>query len=173
MKFDPEPSYMDFSSCLFFHGGVVANYAITPIHLAQIEFYYDPKGCNAEESGLGYKYEYRLNYISIPLLYRIQPFPSFGAYGTSGFQFSFLTSAKESWEGSEMDVKDNYKTTDLGWVIGVGADLPYRISVDIRYILGLMDVYDPDFGDTYQMEDEKRRNNVFQISARIRIIGNH
>jgi len=110
--------------------------------------------------------------LSIPVLYRIQALPTFGIYGTTGFQTSFLTSAKESLEGSETDVKDYYKNTDFGWVIGAGADLPFRVSVDIRYILGLMDEYDPQYGGSFQI-DEKRKNYVLQFSVRFRIIGDH
>ncbi|MBN2480536.1 MAG: PorT family protein [Bacteroidales bacterium] len=151
-------------SILGYHGGIYVNYFLTDILAVQPEALLSMKGSKWEDPVWNGKDI--LNYIEIPLLIRYQPFEIFNIQ--AGPQFSYLFLAKRIEDGSDEkeDAKEFYKNGDVGLVIGAEANLPFRINLTIRYILGLSDVAvtDPDY--TY-----KWTNNVLQISAGFRLYG--
>lgn len=104
----------------------------------------------------------KLRYVSLPLLLKVHG-KRFGAY--VGPQFSLLMNAKEEKEmGSELDVKDKYKSADLAGVAGVeysvGANNRFVFSA--RYQFSINDVW-KDAGP-----GESIRNTGFQVTAGFR-----
>ncbi len=56
------------------------------------------------------------------------------------------------------NVKDSFKNSDTSLALGVGWELPMRLTVDARYNLGLSDISDDPAFDTI-------KNQVWQISV--------
>ncbi|MGK7395020.1 MAG: porin family protein [Candidatus Cyclobacteriaceae bacterium M3_2C_046] len=93
-----------------------------------------------------------LNYVNIPVLgrfYLVQ-----GLSIDVGPQIGFLVSAVKG----EEDIKDKYKTFDLGVNFGLGLDLPFGLTAGARYYLGLGNINDEN------PEDFSITNSVFMIS---------
>jgi Outer membrane protein beta-barrel domain len=79
-----------------------------------------------------------------------------------GPQFGFLTGADSDYDPvsgtpSGADLEDYYKNSDVSLGMGIGWDLPMKITIDARYNLGLTDI-----DDNGSLEATK--NQVFQIS---------
>ncbi len=72
--------------------------------------------------------------LDIPLLFQYKLF--WRVWAQAGPQFSTFISAKQN----STDVKNNLNTTNFAGVIGLQANLPLRLSVSARYILGLTNI---------------------------------
>ena len=85
----------------------------------------------------------------------------------AGPQFGYLLSAsqKDKSRGDVINIDDYYKKPDLGIVMGVEANLPYRINLTVRYVIGLL----PTTTDVEYIEPWL--NNFFQVSVGFRIKG--
>ncbi|MBC7449145.1 MAG: PorT family protein [Hymenobacteraceae bacterium] len=61
-----------------------------------------------------------------------------------GPQIGFIVRANQeglnSGKATTFDVRSQYRATDYGVVIGAGANLPLRLTFDVRYIAGLADL---------------------------------
>lgn len=112
-----------------------ANLAIQP------EALFSQKGFKTK--GGGTDVTSTLTYISVPVLAKL----SFGTEGGSrpfvfaGPELGMMLSAKASGGGASVNIKDGFKSMDLGGVVGAGIDLG-KISLDARYGLGLSSVMD-------------------------------
>jgi hypothetical protein len=84
----------------------------------------------------------------------------------AGPQFGILVSAKEEFDGDKPDIKEDFKTTDIGLALGAEADLPVNVGVGIRYIIGLTNVIKE--GESF--DDTELKNGVFQIYVTFKII---
>lgn len=88
----------------------------------------------------------KLTYINVPILirYNVNSVLSFHV----GPQIGVLASAKEKFNGGTEDVKDGYKSTDLGVAVGANVDIK-KLNFTFRFVKGLSNVAesDPDFGD--------------------------
>lgn len=71
--------------------------------------------------------------LDVPLLFEYRIIPRIWAQ--AGPQFSMLLSAKSG----DTDVKDLFKSSDIGAAIGLEARLPFHINAGLRYILGFAD----------------------------------
>ncbi len=103
------------------------------------------------------------SYVNIPLIVKLYTIA--GINLQVGPQFGVLTSAKvETGQGAEEDVKDNLKKTDFSLALGVGWDLPFGLSVDGRYNLGLTDNNDTYITNSGATKSQLK-NQVWQISV--------
>src|SRR5690606_23342981 len=100
----------------------------------QPELVFSSMGSKDEDEG-----KYKLNYIALPVLVRIQIIDQL--HFLVGPQASFLMSANYEYESEEEDIKDFVKGLDFGAVFGVGADIS-RFNVGVRYGLGLSNISD-------------------------------
>jgi opacity protein-like surface antigen len=93
----------------------------------------------------------RMNYFDIPVLLRLTS--TGGTYFEIGPQFGFLTKADATYEGSansviedfdDFDVKNAFESTNIGLVLGFGADIDVTenifITTGIRLGYGFTDV---------------------------------
>lgn len=72
-------------------------------------------------------------------------------------QVGLLLSAKSKFQDEKFNVKDQFKTIDIGLPIGAGYEFMNRqFNLTLRYIIGLNDINDSTGG--------KRKNNVLQLS---------
>ncbi|MCD6012551.1 MAG: hypothetical protein K0Q79_2413 [Flavipsychrobacter sp.] len=72
--------------------------------------------------------------LDIPVLFQYKIF--WRIWAQAGPQFSTLISAKQN----STDVKNNFNTTNFAGVLGLQANLPFRLSVGARYVLGVTNI---------------------------------
>jgi len=131
------------SSLIGFHGGVQANIQLVNDFSIQPELLYSAQGTKVEveTSGDGdeiitTKAKVHLNYLSLPVLAQYRH--ASGLFVQTGPQLSYLLSAKMKAAGESMDMKDDFKKTDLSWVLGVGYTIADgKIGFNVRYNFGL------------------------------------
>jgi len=120
--------------------GAFALANITPMIGIQAEINYLTTGIWWDDDGLKVTEAY--GYLHIPVLLRARLMTE----GTvvpvvfAGPAVGILLSAK--WDGD--DEKDSFKSTDFGADLGVGAEIALsgmKFLIDLRYYLGLTDVY--------------------------------
>lgn len=149
---------------LRFHGGIYFNLFLLNKIAIQPEVIISGKGSYWNDP----YYDTRdlLTYIDLPVLIRYQPLKIVNIH--AGPQFGYLISAlQHDIESSEKtEIKEYYNNADFGIVFGVEANLPFRLNITLRYILGLSTVTaeDGDYIDPW-------KNNVLQLSAGLRIFG--
>ncbi len=101
--------------------------------------------------------EANFDYINIPIIAKF--YLPLGLNLQAGPQFGFLTKAQvEQTAGNFTSVKDASKSSDVSIAMGAGWDLPFGLTVDARYNLGVSKV-----NDTSGSGDVK--NRVFQVSV--------
>lgn len=106
------------------------------------------------------------SYVNIPLIVKLYTIA--GINLQVGPQIGLLTSAEAedynttSGQITKEDIKDDLKKTDFSLALGVGWDLPFGLSIDGRYNLGLSDVND-DGGSGASANSIK--NQVWQFSV--------
>jgi hypothetical protein len=121
--------------------GAFALANITPMIGIQAEINYLTTGIWWDDDGLKVVETY--GYLHIPVLVRARLMRegTFVPVVFAGPAVGILLSAK--WDGD--DVKDSFKSTDFGADLGVGAEIALgemKLLIDLRYYLGLTDVYE-------------------------------
>lgn len=150
----------DFKNITALHAGIYMNYFFGETVGIQPEILFSQKGSKVQDIDL----ENKLTYIDIPILLRFQFLEILNIH--AGPQFSFLTSAKSVYSGGSFDIKDDLKSLETSLAFGAGVDLPLRLNVTARYIIGLTNIAD----DT-DFDDIELKNSMFQLSLGFRIIG--
>jgi hypothetical protein len=151
----------DMSMRVAFHIGGYVNLGLSDALSLQPELLYNSVGAKMD---VGEDVKLHLNYISIPLNLMY----SFGTFNVHlGPQFGFLASAKGKaeveGESIEVDMKDSFKSTDIGVNLGLGASFG-KFNVAGRYTYGITKIWD--------MEDDiDARNGVIQLSLGYKLFG--
>lgn len=113
------------------------------IHVAR-QFAIQPElvfsGQGAKETVDGKDYKWALNYLNIPVL--AQAMFGHGWRVETGPQAGILVSAKSKVDGNSADIKDNFKTFDFAWVVGLGYLTHSGLGIDARYNIGLSSIND-------------------------------
>lgn len=167
-----------------FNAGGLVEYKLMEKFALQAELLYSLQGAKTEDRddyGFGQydKSENKINlsYINIPILAKYYIVKGFHA--EAGPQLGILISAKNKVEytevyddgdglvtyneSSEVDIKDNLKTVDFSFNIGLGYDFTENIFVGARYNIGLTNIYDfDDFG--FGFTDYDAKNSVFSVN---------
>jgi hypothetical protein len=128
-----------------FHGGAFVLFKLTKIGI-QPELLFSQQGASIQDVDL------KTAYMTIPVMLKIYLVQGFNIQ--LGPQFGFLTKAE--LDGS--DVKESFKNSDLSANVGLGIDLPFGLTVDGRYNIGLSDV-----GDDPSLPELK--SQVIQVSV--------
>lgn len=146
-----------------FHGGLVANFAVSDAFSIQPEVLYSMKGTKNEDTTLGYstKITSRLHYIDVPVLARVN---AGGLFFELGPQVGFLVAAKQKQELSggtaagtyNQDIKDRVRTVDFGYAAGLGYQLSNGPGIGLRYNGGFIDTKNPSNSSSV-------RNSAFQL----------
>jgi len=109
-------------------------------------------------------FEQNYNYINIPVLLKL--YTVAGINLQVGPQLGFLTAAdvKQTFNGvtTTNDAKSITKNNDFSIAMGLGWDLPFGLSIDARYNLGITDINNSGSGPS-------AKNQVFQVSAGYRL----
>ena len=111
----------------------------------------------------GVKFEYtrgsgqiRTTYIDVPLLLRVK---ADGLFFEAGPQVGFLVGLKSESNIQGLGTStstDGTRKVDVGYIAGVGYQLPQGLELGVRYNGGISDRRDPSLGT-------KTRNSVFQF----------
>ena len=126
------------------NGGIFASVHLTKKFTLQPEVVYSGQGATGNSQG-GNIYSatetYNFHYVNVPVLLKFNS--PLGLFAETGPQVGLLLSARvqESVVGndntSSFNVKNQFKSTDFAWVLGVGYLSTFHVGIDIRYNLGL------------------------------------
>lgn len=116
-----------------FHGGAFALFKFGQIGL-QPELIFSQQGSKVTFNSQDFDANY--TYFNIPVILKLYTIA--GINIQAGPQFGFLTSQKNELLES-VNVEADLKNSDLSLALGLGWDLPMRLSIDARYNLGLSD----------------------------------
>jgi len=137
-----------------YHLGAFALFKFAKIGI-QPELVYSQQGSKVHDPNLG-DFESNFSYVNVPVLLKL--YTVGGLNLQVGPQFGFLTSAKKDGE----NIEDQLRNSDTSLALGVGWDLPLRLSVDVRYNLGLKNISDEAVYDI--------KNQVWQVSLGFKLI---
>lgn len=138
-----------------FHLGAFTLIKLTKIGI-QPEILFSQQGSTLKYSGSP-DVEANFSYVNIPVILKL--YTVAGINLQAGPQFGFLTSAKTKVDGiGEEDIKDELKGSDLSLALGAGWDLPFGLTIDARYNLGLSKINDDDAAPD-------AKNQVIQFSV--------
>ncbi len=141
-----------------FHGGAFALIKVTAFAV-QPELIFSQQGSTVKINGQDL--DANFSYLNVPVMLKF--YLPLGLNLQMGPQFGFLTSAKSDYNPitntpqNETDLKGFYKNSDVSLGLGIGWDLPMRLTIDARYNLGLTKIED-------NASLEATKNQVFQLS---------
>lgn len=170
LNFASLDSDADVNSRTGFHAGAFATIKLAKFAI-QPEIIYSSQGANFEVPSFD-DIESNFNYLNIPIMLKLYLIG--GLNLQVGPQFGFLLNAEsddnvlediigDATGGEVSDLKDAYKGSDVSLGIGAGIDLPFGLTADARYNLGLSEIDDNSVLDA-------TKNQVFQISIGYRFI---
>ncbi len=166
-KINTDASPMEnYESRTGFHGGAFVLIKATKIGV-QPEVIFSQQGSKVQINSQDL--ESSFSYVNIPIIIKL--YTVAGINIQAGPQFGFVNSAEapiladldndgiEEW--TVQDVKNRAKNSDITVALGLGWDLPFGLTIDARYNLGLSKIYDQ--APSQQTEDAK--NQVIQVSV--------
>jgi len=119
-------------------------------------------------SGQGAKngdYTLKVNYIAVPVLVRFNISDRFSLH--AGPQIGILASAKDKVGSADAeDIKDSFKSTDIGIAAGLAVDLPMGLNFGFRFVKGMSNISDDADGTNY-----KQKNYALQFSVGYKLFG--
>lgn len=137
-----------------FHAGAFGLFKFTKIGI-QPEILFSQQGATVKEAAGDF--DLKTSYMTIPVMLKLYLIG--GLNLQAGPQFGFLTKA----ELDGQDAKESFKNSDLSANVGLGWDLPFGLTVDARYNIGLSDVNDdPSFPSL--------KSRVIQVSVGYKIL---
>ncbi len=150
-----------------FHGGAFALVKITKIGI-QPEVLFSKQGSNFTVDAKNY--EANFDYINVPNMLKL--YLAAGLNLQVGPQFGFLTTSElVTTAGSvktTQDAKSLFnKKSDVAVAFGAGWDLPFGLTLDARYNIGLSDV---EFKPSSTASPINFKNKVIQISLGYKLI---
>jgi Outer membrane protein beta-barrel domain len=154
---------VDVESIIRMNGGIYCNYFLLDFLAIQPELMVSGKGVHWKDQY--YNANDVLTYIDMPILIKYQPVSLFNIHAGPDFGYRISAVQKNLDNGQKTDIKDYYKPFDLGAAVGIEVNLPFRVNLTIRYVLGLIPA------TTDSQYDQPWKNNFFQISAGYRIFG--
>ena len=158
---DADKSLADnYDSRTGFHLGAFVQYRGERVGI-QPEILFSQQGSTLKYSGSP-DVKSNFSYVNIPVVVKLYTIA--GINLQVGPQIGFLTTA----DVNDQDVKDELKKTDFSLVMGVGWDLPFGLTIDGRYNLGLSDINDS-VGQGSGASVGTIKNQVWQISVGYKI----
>jgi opacity protein-like surface antigen len=146
-----------------FHAGLFSNINVSQNLAVQPEVVYSSQGTKYNDVS-NREHNLSLNYINIPVM--LQAKVGGGWYAQAGPQVGFLLSTADKVNNVETEffTKEDFKTTDVAFGIGLGYSSPSALGIDARYNLGLTDINDAG-------GNNKLKNNVLQVGLTYKIGG--
>lgn len=117
-----------------FNAGLLGHIHLSKQWALQPEIVYSQQGAQADVSNSTGKV--KLNYINVPVMFQYMFDNGFRL--EAGPQLGILASAKYKLNSATTDIKNNYKTADVGIGAGIGyVHPPSGFGVDARYVFGV------------------------------------
>lgn len=145
----------DDSSLIAFHVGGFAEIKITEKFALQPEVLFSVQGADGDGGS------FNLSYINIPVMAKYYVADKFNL--EVGPQIGFLTSAKVKTGDVSVEAKKLFNSTDFGINFGGGYDFTPKLSMGLRYNLGVANLFNDEFKDALG-SDVKVQNSVFSLS---------
>jgi Outer membrane protein beta-barrel domain len=101
------------------------------------------------------------SYVNVPIMLKL--YTVLGINLQVGPQFGFLTNSPVVKDPQGQTINGAYKKSDLSAALGLGWDLPFGLTIDARYNLGLTKIQASNNPD-------QTKNQVFQISLGYKLI---
>ena len=161
LKFDEDDSDNDaVKNLVGAVAGLFVSKAITDSVGIRAEGLFSQKGAKFE-GGTDDDDKINLTYIDVPVLLTVGPSSSGSARFNvfTGPQVSFKTKAELESSGVSLDFDDQVKSTDFGWVLGVGVESG-RFTADARYTLGLSNI---------AKEGDNVKNRAFAVMVGVKL----
>jgi len=141
-----------------FHGGAFALFKVTAFAV-QPELIFSQQG--SKVSFNSQDIDANFSYLNVPIMAKF--YLPLGLNLQLGPQFGFLTTAESDYNPltgtmQTTDLKEYYKNSDVSIGMGIGWDLPMKLSIDARYNLGVTEIED-------NASLSQTKNQVFQISV--------
>lgn len=138
--------------------GVMGDFSLSDLISLHPELLYSQKGVKLENGSA--TAQSRFSYLDVPLLLRVK---ADGLFFEAGPQVGFLIAEKDEVNipglGSSTSTSTNgTRKVDVGYIAGVGYQLPQGLELGVRYNGGISDLSDPSSGS-------KTRNSVFQLQV--------
>jgi hypothetical protein len=154
-KLDGTSAEGTFKSRTGYHFGAFALIKLTKIGI-QPEILFSQQGTKIKtDQG---DFDANFSYINIPVIIKL--YTVAGINLQAGPQFGFLSRA----EIDDDNVKESLKNSDVSLALGAGWDLPFGLTLDARYNLGLSKINEND------PNLDKIKNQVWQISVGYKLI---
>jgi hypothetical protein len=165
-KIDPQASVAtNLDGATGFHGGAFALIKVAMIGI-QPELLFSKQGSEFKVNTTDY--EANFDYINVPIILKF--YLPLGLNLQAGPQFGFLTIAdlKQTASGTQspQDVKNLFADkSDMSIAVGAGWDLPFGLTVDARYNLGLSEMTFTTPSSSGSSTQVAFKNKVIQISV--------
>lgn len=131
----------EYDTKIGFHAGLLAHIHLSRQFAVQPELVYSAQGAKYTVGGVESKLN--LGYINVPVL--LQYMFDNGFRLQAGPQLGFMLNAKTKIGDTKTDVKDQFKTVELGLAAGVGyVHTASGFGIDARYNYGLSDISESD-----------------------------
>ncbi len=157
---------LEWDSKLGFAGGVGFEKNLNPRMLVEFDVFYFQKGSQVEmvDSSL---WTYKLNVLSVPVLFRSKLFYDSSPYAVAGVELSFISSHQIKIGDLEpIDIKDSTPGFDFGIVLGGGFELKLQerlfLFIEGRYHRGMRNIVNDPSGS------QSWKTNAFLIILGIR-----
>ena len=155
------PATENYKSRTGFHGGAFVLIKATKIGI-QPEILFSQQGSTVKINSQDY--ESNFSYVNIPIIVKL--YTVAGINIQAGPQFGFVNSAEAPVLTAPntytvQDVKARAKGSDITAAFGLGWDLPFGLTLDARYNLGLSKIYDK----APTNETTNAKNQVIQVSV--------
>jgi len=141
-----------------YHFGAYALIKLGKIGI-QPELLYSKQGSTVTVNTTNYDANY--DYINVPIIVKL--YTVAGINLQLGPQFGFATSTQLKASGSAQSYNSAIKNSDISAAMGLGWDLPFGLSIDARYNLGLTN------NNNIQGTTGEVKNQVIMISAGYRL----
>ncbi len=139
-----------------YHIGAFALFKVTAFAI-QPELIFSQQGSTVKFNGQDF--DANFSYVNVPVIAKF--YLPLGLNLQLGPQFGFLTSAESDFNPVNAqggtDLKEYYKNSDVSLGMGIGWDLPFKLTIDARYNLGLTEIND-------NASLTATKNQVFQLS---------
>ncbi|WP_400194130.1 porin family protein [Hymenobacter sp. B81] len=145
---------------LGFHGGALVNFAVTQAVSIQPELLYSQKGARNK---INHDYHTRLHYLDLPIAVKVA-LGQTGFFVDAGPQFGYLLRGKSGVGKYTYKVHDQYERIDIGFVAGLGYQLPIGLQAGFRYNGGFTRLNKPIIiNNSRILATDDIRNGAFQF----------
>jgi len=157
-----------------FNAGALVDVPLNKKFILQPELSFSMQGATGNPNQ-GYQVNatetYKYNFINLPVL--IKYMLPMGIYAETGPQLGYLIAAHIDEVGIgamhkvTYNVKDQLKSTEISWALGVGYQAPFNVGIDVRYNLGLTSYNNASATGlaTSPIQNGNLKNSVVQIGV--------